>query len=423
MEAAWRQPALHGPGERAEDRPGRGPETGRIRLQRRAAGPAPARQGLRRLHPPREGGRSTGLSALPQRGLRVGDGLVCREGRLRLVGVPGLARVRWHRELPARPVHAIVSRSNGKRCVTLRFKVRELRLPGEEDTRPDVGVDVGLNGIVATGDGMTVPAPKHARKAQARTQRLQRALARKERRTERRARARRNLARHHGRVAARRDFLRKLSHGLAPRHRVIAMEDLNMEALKRSMPARPVPDAAWTRFRDMPGWKRRWLRGPGRPARHLPAMQRMRARAGQTEDAWRQGARLRRLRPRPGPAQSPGRLQAPLRLSWRAAMPEHMRAIGSRQGQEGSAAIWQAAFVVQGCADAEPEELDARVCPSDRAWTQLFLRTLELRVKWLMRRCLAPMLFEDDSPQAPGRSGNRRWRETRARKARRPGPT
>ncbi len=301
MEAAWRQPALHGPGERAEGRPGRGPETGRIRLQRRAAGPAPARQGLRRLHPPREGGRGAGLSALPQRGLRVGDGLVCREGRLRLVGVPGLARVRWHRELPARPVHAIVSRSNGKRCVTLRFKVRELRLPGEEDTRPDVGVDVGLNGIVATGDGMTVPAPKHARKAQARTQRLQRALVQKERRTERRARARRNLARHHGRVAARRDFLRKLSHGLAPRHRVIAMEDLNMEALKRSMPARPVPDAAWTRFRDMPGWKRRWLRGPGRPARHLPEVQRMRARAGQTEDAWRQGARLRRLRSRPRP--------------------------------------------------------------------------------------------------------------------------
>ena len=136
--------------------------------------------------------------------------------------------------------------------MTLQFKVRELRLPGEEDTRPDVGIDVGTDSIVATSDGETVPAPKHLRKAQARTRRLQRALARKERNSRRRARARRNLARHHGRVAAaRRDFLHKLSHGLASRHRVIAMEDLNMEALKRSFLAGSVHDAAWTQLRDM----------------------------------------------------------------------------------------------------------------------------------------------------------------------------
>ncbi|MXX90189.1 MAG: helix-turn-helix domain-containing protein, partial [Boseongicola sp. SB0665_bin_10] len=28
---------------------------------------------------------------------RVGDGLVCRGGKLRLVGIPGLVKVRWHR--------------------------------------------------------------------------------------------------------------------------------------------------------------------------------------------------------------------------------------------------------------------------------------------------------------------------------------
>ena len=79
---------------------------------------------------------------------RVGDGLVCRDGRLRLVGIPRLVKVRWHRELPARPVHAIASRSNGKWYVTLQFKVRELRLPGEEDTRPDDGPLVpGRSGI------------------------------------------------------------------------------------------------------------------------------------------------------------------------------------------------------------------------------------------------------------------------------------
>ena len=91
---------------------------------------------------------------------------------------------------------------------------------------------------------------------QARTRRLQRALARKKQNSKRRAKTRRNLARHHGRVAAaRRDFLHKLSHGQASRHRVIAMEDLGMNALKRSFLARSVHDAAWTQLRDMLTYK------------------------------------------------------------------------------------------------------------------------------------------------------------------------
>ena len=187
---------------------------------------------------------------------RVGDGLVCRDGRLRLVGMPGLVKVRWHRELPARPSHAIVSRSNGKWYVTLQFRIPALAVPGQDNACPDVGIDVGLNSIVATSDGETVAAPKHLRKAQARTRRLQRALARKERGSKRRAKARRTLARHHARVAARRrDFLHKLSHGLASRHRVIAMEDLGMDALKRSFLARSIHDAAWTQLRDMLTYK------------------------------------------------------------------------------------------------------------------------------------------------------------------------
>ena len=77
-------------------------------------------------------------------------------------------------------------------------------------------------------------------------------LARKERRSKRRRMARRNLARRHARVAAgRRDFPHMLSHGLPSRHRVIAMEDLNMDALTRAMLARSIHDAAWTPLRDM----------------------------------------------------------------------------------------------------------------------------------------------------------------------------
>ncbi len=146
-------------------------------------------------------GETPGFPRFHSADFRVGDGLVCKGGKLRLVGIPALVKVRWHRALPARPVHAIVSRSSGKWYVTLQFKVRDLGIPGEEDTRPDVGLDVGLNSIVATGDGATVPAPRHLRRARARTRRLHRALARKRRNSKRRAKARRNLARHHARAA------------------------------------------------------------------------------------------------------------------------------------------------------------------------------------------------------------------------------
>ncbi|MYH57565.1 MAG: transposase [Boseongicola sp. SB0675_bin_26] len=87
-------------------------------------------------------GRTPGFPRFRGADLRVGDGLVCRDRRLRLVGIPGLARVRWHRELPTKPVHAVVSRSNGKWFVTLQFRIPALAIPGQEDTRPDGGVDV-----------------------------------------------------------------------------------------------------------------------------------------------------------------------------------------------------------------------------------------------------------------------------------------
>ena len=182
---------------------------------------------------------------------RVGDGLVCRAGRLRLVGIPGHVKVKWHRELPARPRHAVISRSNGKWYVTLQFRVPDLALPGQSCARPAVGIDVGLNSLVATSDGKTVAAPRVSRTAGRKTRRLQRKLARARRNSRRRALARRNLARHHARIAARRrDFLHKLTTGLAGRHGLIAME-----GLKRSRLARSIHDAAWTQLRDMLTYK------------------------------------------------------------------------------------------------------------------------------------------------------------------------
>ncbi len=125
---------------------------------------------------------------------RVCDGLAARAGRLRLVGIPGMVKFRWHRELPARLTHAVISRSNGKWHVTRRFKVAGMAVPGEGRSRPDAGIGAGVDSLAATSDGDTVPAPRWCRAAGRKTRRLQRALSRK-----RRSKARRTLARHHPR--------------------------------------------------------------------------------------------------------------------------------------------------------------------------------------------------------------------------------
>ena len=107
----------------------------RIQLQRRAAGSAPARNGFRAFFRRVKAGEKPGFlrfrakSRFHSADFRVGDVLDCGDGRLRLACMPALVKIRWHCELPARASHAIVSRSDGKRYATLRFKIPVLAGP------------------------------------------------------------------------------------------------------------------------------------------------------------------------------------------------------------------------------------------------------------------------------------------------------
>lgn len=182
--------------------------------------------------------------------MRVGDGLTIRKTRrLGVVGVPGQIKVRWHREIPegAKLGHAVMSRQAGKWfvCFQAEFDAPEAAAPD----RPAVGVDLGLNSLIATSDGEAIQAPRFARKAAAALRRHQRALARAKRGSNRRRKAKARLAAASARVAnQRRDFAHKLSRSLADRFDLIAFENLNLAGLKRGMLARSVHDAAWSQI-------------------------------------------------------------------------------------------------------------------------------------------------------------------------------
>lgn len=179
---------------------------------------------------------------------RVGDGLtVKKERRLGVVGVPGGIKVRWHRDLPrdAKLGTAILTRQNGKWFVVLSV---EAAFP-ETCGTGSVGIDLGLNALIATSAGETVEAPRFARKAQKAQRLRQRALARCKRGSRRRLKTKARLAVGSAKIAnQRRDFAHKLSRSLVSRYGAIAFEDLNMAGLARGMLARSVHDAAWSQL-------------------------------------------------------------------------------------------------------------------------------------------------------------------------------
>ena len=177
---------------------------------------------------------------------RVGDGLTLKKDRrIGVVGVPGGIKAVWHRDLPAnaRLGTAILTRQQGKWYIVFSVEAAFAETCGTGT----VGIDLGLNSLIATSKGETVAAPRFAGKMQRAQRRRQRALARCRRGSKRRVKAKARLAAGSAKIARqRRDHLHKLSRSLVSRYQGIAFEDLDLAGLTKGMLARPVHDAAWS---------------------------------------------------------------------------------------------------------------------------------------------------------------------------------
>ena len=175
--------------------------------------------------------------------------------RLGITGIPGEIKVKWHRPLPegAKVGAAVLSRSGAKWFVCFQI---EVETPAVERPVSRVGIDMGLSSLVALSTGETIPAPQWTRSGAKGLRRRQRALARRKRFSAGWKRARRAVARHQAKVAGRRrDYLHKLSRGLVREHSHIALEDLPVKGLARTMLAKAVHNAAWAHLTAMLTYK------------------------------------------------------------------------------------------------------------------------------------------------------------------------
>jgi len=103
------------------------------------------------------------------------------------------------------------------------------------ETGHAIGLDRGVNVLLATSDGELITNPKHVAKARLRVERAQRVVAKRKRRGKNRRKAIDMLARLHEKVARqRRDYAHKVSRALVDASDVLVLEDLRLRNMTRS---------------------------------------------------------------------------------------------------------------------------------------------------------------------------------------------
>ena len=175
-----------------------------------------------------------------------GDG--CRlldNGKLRIQGA-GQIKVKLHQ-----PV------AGGIQTVTIKRDVNHWYVCFSVEREPEplpvsvaeIGIDVGLDSLVALWDGTEIHHPRYLESGLAHLRRAQRRLSRRKRGSNRCRKARVLVATAHRKIRNQRAaFHHGVSRWLVDRYALMAAEDWNVKGLSRGMLARPGNDAGWNSF-------------------------------------------------------------------------------------------------------------------------------------------------------------------------------
>lgn len=137
-------------------------------------------------------------------------------------------------------------------CLAVRVET-----PGKRVVESAVGIDVGLKTFAYQSDGVIIPNPRVARRAEREMRRRQRALARCRRGSNSRRKVRREVARQHAKILnTRTTWLHQQSARIASSYDMIVAEDLNVKGMIRNKNlSRSISDASWSRFFNMLSYK------------------------------------------------------------------------------------------------------------------------------------------------------------------------
>ncbi|HEV2376117.1 MAG TPA: RNA-guided endonuclease TnpB family protein [Streptosporangiaceae bacterium] len=174
------------------------------------------------------------------------NGFALHGTRLHVAKV-GDMRVRWSRPLPSVPSSVTVTREADGRYYASFVVEREPRPLPPCDR--EVGVDVGLDRLVVTSDGVIIANPRFLRARERHLARAQRSLSRKHNGSANRAKVRRRVALLHRKVRdARLDHAHKTALRLVRENQAVYAEDLPVSGLARTRLAKSVHDAGWAQL-------------------------------------------------------------------------------------------------------------------------------------------------------------------------------
>jgi putative transposase len=179
----------------------------------------------------------------PQFGFRVKDGVLC-------LSKIGDVRVVQHRPVEGRVKTLTVTRSRtGKWYAVFSCEVEAKPI---QNRLPAVGVDLGLNSLVALSDGTLIEAPRSYRNAESRLRRVQRSLSRKRRGSRNREKTRLRVASVCEKVAdQRRDYAFKTARSIVDRYERVYVEDLNVQGMMGNRRlSKSLGDAGWGMLRN-----------------------------------------------------------------------------------------------------------------------------------------------------------------------------
>jgi len=175
-----------------------------------------------------------------------GDGChLTEQGRLKVQSI-GIIKLKMHRPITGE-IKTLTLKCDAGKWYACFSVILDIETPAPQAEA--IGIDVGLYSFVALSNGQLVDNPRNLRIGLARLRRCQRKVARRKKGSVNRRKAIRILQKAHVHIHNQRsDFQHKLSRQIADSYGLIAVEDLNIKALSRSMLARSVNDAGWGLF-------------------------------------------------------------------------------------------------------------------------------------------------------------------------------